>query len=250
MQNKYLRKYAMFKIAVCDDVASVCNELKTMIMDMKNDLICKEITIDTFYSGEALIDNIKEENLYDLIFLDIELGKINGVEVGHIIRKQMEDYVTKIIYISSKDIYDRQLFDVQPLHFLKKPIDSKKVFDDIQLSMKISEKENRNFEFKSFRNTIKVPYRDILYFESRGRKVFLVGTKNNYTFYGNIKDLEEVLPKFFIHPNRSYFVNYEFVTCFKFEELIMTDGNIIPISRNKRKEIRELQLIFESRGLP
>ena len=239
----------MFKIAVCDDVASVCNELKTMIMDMKNDLICKEITIDTFYSGEALIDNIKEENLYDLIFLDIELGKINGVEVGHIIRKQMEDYVTKIIYISSKDIYDRQLFDVQPLHFLKKPIDSKKVFDDIQLAMKISEKENRNFEFKSFRNTIKVPYRDILYFESRGRKVFLMGTKNNYTFYGNIKDLEEVLPKFFIHPNRSYFVNYEFVTCFKFEELIMTDGSIIPISRNKRKEIRELQLIFEMKGL-
>ena len=239
----------MFKIAVCDDVASVCNELKTMIMDMKNDLICKEITIDTFYSGEALIDNIKEENLYDLIFLDIELGKINGVEVGHIIREQMEDYVTKIIYISSKDIYDRQLFDVQPLHFLKKPIDSKKVFDDIQLAMKISEKENRSFEFKSFRNTIKVPYRDILYFESRGRKVFLVGTKNNYTFYGNIKDLEDVLPKFFIHPNRSYFVNYEFVTCFKFEELIMTDGSVIPISRNKRKEIRELQLIFESRGL-
>ncbi len=239
----------MFKIAVCDDVASVCNELKTMIMDMKNDLICKEITIDTFYSGEALIDNIKEENLYDLIFLDIELGKINGVEVGHIIRKQMEDYVTKIIYISSKDIYDRQLFDVQPLHFLKKPIDSKKVFDDIQLAMKISEKENRNFEFKSFRNTIKFPYRDILYFESRGRKVFLVGIKNNYTFYGNIKDLEEVLPKFFIHPNRSYFVNYEFVTCFKFEELIMTDGSIIPISRNKRKEIRELQLIFEMKGL-
>ena len=239
----------MFKIAICDDVPSVCSDLKAMIMDMKNDLICKEITIDTFYSGEALIDNIKEENLYDLIFLDIELGKINGVEVGHIIRKQMEDYVTKIIYISSKDIYDRQLFDVQPLHFLKKPIDSKKVFDDIQLAMKISEKENRNFEFKSFRNTIKVPYRDILYFESRGRKVFLMGTKNNYIFYGNIKDLEEVLPKFFIYPNRSYFVNYEFVTCFKFEELIMTDGSIIPISRNKRKEIRELQLIFESRGL-
>lgn len=249
MQNKYLRKYDMFKIAICDDVPSVCSDLKTMIMDMKNDLICKEITIDTFYSGEALIDNIKEENLYDLIFLDIELGKINGVEVGHIIRKQMEDYVTKIIYISSKDIYDRQLFDVQPLHFLKKPIDSKKVFDDIQLAMKISEKENRNFEFKSFRNTIKVPYRDILYFESRGRKVFLMGTKSNYTFYGNINSLEEVLPKFFIRPNRSYFVNYEFVTCFKFEELIMTDGSVIPISRNKRKEIRELQLVFERKGM-
>ena len=175
-------------------------------------------------------------------------GEINGVEVGHIIREQMEDYITKIIYISSKDIYDRQLFDVQPLHFLKKPIDSKKVFADIQLAMKISEKENKNFEFKSFRKTVKVPYKDILYFESKGREIFLFGTKNNYNFYGNIKSLEEALPKFFIHPNRSYFVNYAFITCFKFEELIMTDGSIIPISRNKRKEIRELQLVFERKG--
>ncbi|RKW58446.1 MAG: DNA-binding response regulator, partial [Lachnospiraceae bacterium] len=193
------------------------------------------------------LENI-EESPYDLIFLDIELGEINGVEVGHIIREQMEDYITKIIYISSKDIYDRQLFDVQPLHFLKKPIDSKKVFADIQLAMKISEKENKSFEFKSFRKTVKVPYKDILYFESKGREIFLFGTKNNYNFYGNIKSLEEVLPKFFIHPNRSYFVNYEFITCFKFEELIMTDGSIIPISRNKRKEIRELQLVFERKG--
>ena len=237
----------MFKIAICDDVEDVCSELKTMIIDMKDSLIRGDIIIDTFYSGEALLENI-EESPYDLIFLDIELGEINGVEVGHIIREQMEDYITKIIYISSKDIYDRQLFDVQPLHFLKKPIDSKKVFADIQLAMKISEKENKNFEFKSFRKTVKVPYKDILYFESKGREIFLFGTKNNYNFYGNIKSLEEVLPKFFIHPNRSYFVNYEFITCFKFEELIMTDGSIIPISRNKRKEIRELQLVFERKG--
>lgn len=237
----------MFKIAICDDVEDVCSELKTMIIDMKDSLICGGIIIDIFFSGEALLENIVE-NPYDLIFLDIELGEINGVEVGHIIREQMEDYITKIIYISSKDIYDRQLFDVQPLHFLKKPIDSKKVFADIQLAMKISEKENKSFEFKSFRKTVKVPYKDILYFESKGREIFLFGTKNNYNFYGNIKSLEEVLPKFFIHPNRSYFVNYEFITCFKFEELIMTDGSIIPISRNKRKEIRELQLVFERKG--
>lgn len=93
----------MFKIAICDDVEDVCSELKTMIIDMKDSLICGDIIIDTFYSGEALLENI-EESPYDLIFLDIELGEINGVEVGHIIREQMEDYITKIIYISSKDM--------------------------------------------------------------------------------------------------------------------------------------------------
>ena len=239
----------MFKIAICDDVPSVCDELKSMIINMKNKFQCREITVDIFYSGEALIGDIKEENSYDLIFLDIELGNINGVEVGHIIREQMEDYTTKIIYISSKDTYDRQLFDVQPLHFLKKPIDSKKVFTDIQLAMKISVKENNIFEFKNLRNTVKIPYKDILYFESRRREVVLVGVKERHIFYDNIQNLIKKLPSFFIHPHRCYLVNYDLVACFKFEELIIRNGDIIPVSRNRRKEIREIQLVFESRGL-
>ena len=239
----------MFKIAVCDDIKATCDELKKIILSKAKEVLHENISVDIFYSGDALISDIGEGNLYDLIFLDIELGgKINGVEIGHIIRDEMDDYITQIVYISSKNNYDRQLFDVQPLHFLQKPIDVSKLLNDIRLAIKISGKGNKIFEFKNLRNTVKVPYKDILYFESKGREIFLFGTKNNYNFYGNIKSLEEVLPKFFIHPNRSYFVNYEFITCFKFEELIMTDGSIIPISRNKRKEIRELQLVFERKG--
>ena len=107
-----------------------------------------EIIIDIFYGGEALIDSIKENGNYDLIFLDIELGKINGVEIGHIIREDMEDYVTKIIYISSKSGYDRQLFEVQPLHFLQKPLDEEKVLKDVLLALKILGKENQVFELQ------------------------------------------------------------------------------------------------------
>ena len=111
----------------------------------------------------------------------------------------------------------------------------------------VSKKASGEYSGASKNKNFQLPLRLTLC-ESKGREIFLFGTKNNYNFYGNIKSLEEALPKFFIHPNRSYFVNYEFITCFKFEELIMTDGSIIPISRNKRKEIRELQLVFERKG--
>ena len=49
----------MFKIAICDDVEDVCSELKTMVIDMKDSLIFGDIIIDTFYSGEALLENIE-----------------------------------------------------------------------------------------------------------------------------------------------------------------------------------------------
>lgn len=241
----------MFKIAICDDIKSTCDEIKDIILNISKGNLSENISIDIFYSGEALISDIREEeNLYDLIFLDIELGgKINGVEVGRIIRGEMDDYITQIVYISSKNNYDRQLFDVQPLHFLQKPIDVIKIENDIKLAIKISGKENKFFELKKLRNIIKVPYKDILYFESRGREIILVSCKMQYIFYNNINSLSKMLPDFFIYPHRSYLVNYELITCFKFEELVMSNGDVIPISRNKRKEIRNLQLMFERKGL-
>ena len=240
----------MFKIAVCDDIKVTCDELKEIILSKVKGVLHENISVDIFYSGDALISDIGEGNLYDLIFLDIELGgKINGVEVGHIIRDEMDDYTTQIVYISSKNNYDRQLFDVQPLHFLQKPIDVSKLLNDIRLAIKISGKGNKIFEFKNLRNTVKVPSIDILYFESKGREISLVSCKMKYTFYDNIKNLSKVLPDFFIYPHRSYLVNYGLIACFKFEELIMSNGDIIPISRNKRKEIRNVQMIFEKKGL-
>lgn len=240
----------MFKIAVCDDIKVTCDELKEIILSKAKGALYENISVDIFYSGDALISDIGEGNLYDLIFLDIELGgKINGVEIGHIIRDEMDDYITQIVYISSKNNYDRQLFDVQPLHFLQKPIDVSKLLNDIRLAIKILGKGNKIFEFKNLRNTVKVPYKDILYFESKGREISLVSCKMQYTFYDNIQELSKVLPDFFIYPHRSYLVNYGLIACFKFEELIMSNGDIIPISRNKRKEIRNLQMIFEKKGL-
>lgn len=240
----------MFKIAVCDDIKVTCDELKEIILSKVKGVLHENISVDIFYSGDALISDIGEGNLYDLIFLDIELGgKINGVEVGHIIRDEMDDYTTQIVYISSKNNYDRQLFDVQPLHFLQKPIDVSKLLNDIRLAIKISGKGNKIFEFKNLRNTVKVPYKDILYFESKGREISLVSCKMQYTFYDNIQELSKVLPDFFIYPHRSYLVNYELIACFKYEELIMSNGDIIPISRSKRKEIRKLQMMFERKGL-
>ena len=240
----------MFNIAICDDVMAVCDELKTIILDAKGYILCKEISINIFYSGDALVKDLKDGYRYDLIFLDIEFEtEINGVMVGRIIREEMDDYITQIVYISSRGNYDRQLFDVQPLHFLQKPLEPQRVIHDINLAMKISEKENKLFEFKICRNIIKVPYKDILYFESMGRETKLVCHNEKFIFYDNIYNIHNKLPDFFIVPHRSYIVNYGFIKCFKVDELVISNGDILPISRNRRNEIREKQALFERKRI-
>lgn len=235
----------MIRIAVCDDIIEICSELENVILDSQKQ-ISEEVTVDVFYSGEELINYIRNGNSFDLIFLDIEIGKINGVEVGHFIRDKLEDYITKIVYISSKNGYDRQLFDVQPLHFLPKPLDRIKVINDIRLAIRLLEKENKAFSFKVGNQIYKLPVKDIIYFESIGRQIKLVSFKDTFYFYGTIDFVMEQLQKEkFIIPHRSFIVNYDNIMIIDKFEIKMCNKDIIPISRLKVKEVRDFQITYE-----
>ncbi len=59
---------------------------------------------------------------YDILFLDIELFRMTGIEAGDFIRNRLEDRSMQIIYISGKSSYARELFKTQPMDFLVKPI--------------------------------------------------------------------------------------------------------------------------------
>ncbi|HBV67790.1 MAG TPA: DNA-binding response regulator [Clostridiales bacterium] len=235
----------MLKIAVCDDVGEICAELENIILDFQKQSGV-ELSVDIFFSGEGLINYIKNGNNFDLIFLDIELGKINGVEVGHFIRDKMEDYITKIVYISSKNGYDRQLLDVQPLHFLTKPLDKNMVVNDIRLAIKIIGIENNTFSFNIGSETETVPFKDIIYFECSGRQMKLISFNNVFCFYGTISSVLSNIPKdIFMVPHRSYIVNYDHVKSINRSEIKMCNGDIIPISRLKLKEIKDFHAMYE-----
>lgn len=235
----------MIRIAVCDDVAEICSELENIILDFQEQA-GQKLTVDVFYSGEELVNYIKNGNSFDLIFLDIEIGKINGVEVGHFIRDELKDYITKIVYISSKSSYDRQLFDVQPLHFLPKPLDGEKVINDIKLAIRLLEKENKTFSFKTGTQLYRLPVKEIIYFESAGRQIKRISFNETFYFYGTVDSVKEQLSKSrFIMPHRSYIVNYDNIVSIKKDEIKMCNGDIIPISRLKAKEVMDFQIIYE-----
>ncbi len=235
----------MIRIAVCDDVDAICSELENIILDFQKQEGIK-LTVEAYPSGETFINDLKKGYKYELIFLDIEIGKINGVEVGHYIRDELKDYMTKIVYISSKTGYDRQLFDVQPFNFLPKPLDREKVISVIKLAIKFFEIENNIFSFKTGTQTHRVPVRDIVYFENIGRQIKLVSLNDIFYFYGTADSVREQLPKSrFIMPHRSYIVNYDNVLTIKKDEIEMCNGDIIPISRLKAKEVREFQIAYE-----
>ena len=64
-----------------------------------------------------------------------------------------------------------------------------------------------------------------------------------------MEEIKKHLPEFFIQPHRSYIVNYEQIKHFKPDELIVFTGDRIPISRSKRREIKEIQIKYEKKRM-
>lgn len=234
----------MFNIAICDDEVAICSQIETIILNYQK-IYSIELGIEVFSSGEELYKYLLEEHFFDLIYLDIEMKELSGIQVGKIIRQTMDNYSSNIVYISGKDNYYKELFDVQPMHFLSKPIDAKKIIEDICLAMKLSNKYNELFIYKKGYNTYKILVKDILYFESLNREIKIVTTKEVVWFYGKLEQVYSQVAKYcFIQIHRSYLVNYAQVKKFQYDEVLMFNSDNLPISQSRRKEVRKRQLAY------
>ncbi|WMJ77724.1 MULTISPECIES: LytR/AlgR family response regulator transcription factor [unclassified Sedimentibacter] len=235
----------MFQIGICDDESIICSEIENIILNYSK-LISEKIEVDVFYSGEELYNYLKNDNYFDMIFLDIELKKLNGIELGKIIRNEMKNEITQIVYISSKENYAMELFEVRPLNFLIKPIDDAKVIEMMNKVMELLNKLDFYFKYKQGHNFFRKEIKDIIYFESDNRQVKMVTTTDEIKFYGTLSEIHLQLEPhkfFFIH--KSYLVNYYHVAESYYDRLVMTNSQILPISQSKRSEVRKLQLKYE-----
>lgn len=235
----------VLQIAICDDEFQVCSEIESIILKFQKESGL-EIKMETFYSGESLCEFIQHEHFFDLIFLDIEMKDWNGMKVGGYIRRRLEDYTTKLVYISSKEIYDRLLFEVQPFHFIPKPVKPELIVRDICLVLKIIQRTNMGFSYRVGSECYKKPIQEILYFESISRQIKMITKQEKIIFYGTMEEVVEQVPQYqFLQIHRSYLVNYEQVKQFRYKEVIMSNGETLPISQLRRTSIRKMQVLLE-----
>lgn len=229
----------MIRIAVCDDIHEAVTQINGYLIEYQN-LKNQKFNIRNFYDAEELWEYLKTNNC-DLIILDIELVQMNGVELGRRIRTELNDHDIKIIYISAMDTYDRQLFDMQPLNFLPKPIDKEKLYESIDLAVQLSNDKNHIFSFKDKDGLHRLRVKDILYFESLKHDFKVVTINEAFEFRSSFPEIMKQLPNFgFAQVHRSYIINYDQIKTVKYEKIIMSNNDVIPIGRSKRKEIREI----------
>lgn len=226
------------RVIICDDEKSICTELEQILMTYASDRGVK-LEVDFFLSGDILADHLYKEKIPDIIFLDIEIPGIDGVMIGDYIRRVLENDQVFIIYISSKAHYALQLFKNRPFDFLVKPLDKEKIFHVLDSIYRIVGKSNSCFEYQYKGIAYRIQYKDILYFQSDGRKINIVMRQEIKNFYGKLIDVGKKTPEYlFLYIHKSYLINFNYVKEYTYEWVKMVNGDILNISKANRAVVR------------
>lgn len=209
---------SMYKIAICDDGLMVCKQLEDMLHMFEKKTGMK-FDIRVFDCGEKLQKDFHESDHVDILFLDICMEGINGIDVGRFIRNTIKKEEIKIVYISTEAITIME------------------------------RNQKRIFRFRQ-REHIQIPECDILYFEKYYKVIKIVlAHGQSEQIHSTLKSVfEQVSKDTFFYSHQSFLVNYNQVKRFMYNHLIMKNGDKVPISQPKRKEIREMQMKMEFHG--
>lgn len=109
----------MLRIAICDDDLPIKSEIESLLLDIMQDY-CIKMDIDIFFDGKTLYQQIQSGTNFDIIYMDIEMNDVDGIQAARLIRAQ--NIPSILIYISAYETYFKQLFEVEPFHFISKPI--------------------------------------------------------------------------------------------------------------------------------
>lgn len=233
----------MISIAICDDDAVFAEKLADNVKK-----IAKEnqisVDIEVFGDGRDLVDYAEKEKLFDIIFLDIEMKHTNGLEAARRIRKF--DKISLLVYITNYAGYSIEAYSVRPYQFLLKPLDEKRFKEIFEELLNEIICDDAHFRYSANKQSYKILIRDIIYFESSGRSIYII-TKDNqeYKYNGKLNNIEEVFLKSqaeFWRIHQSYLVNRKHVYRIEYTKVEMSNGDILPISEEKRKIIRQKYL--------
>lgn len=235
----------MIRIAVCDDEKYFREKIGALLQEYSS---AREfgINVESFASGEEFLASEKKE-MFDVIFLDINMEGMNGIETAQKIRQFSEDIV--LIFITAYVAYSPEEYKVNAIRYLLKDSDSFKTafwecMDAVRNKLMVVEKKEK-FEFQG--KEMVIPLSHIVYMESNLHKVtFYIKGKEiqAYTMYEKLDAIEERLRKTqsFCRIHQSYLINLKYVDEVKRYQVLLNTGEILNIAKPRYKEV-EMQYI-------
>lgn len=225
-------------IGICDDLTQDCAHLRALLLSHTADF-----TIVEYQSGEALLEDLAKGSHLDILFLDICMRGLNGIETAEEIRTWNDDL--PILFLTSSPQFAVASYRVQAQDYLLKPVAQSDLFQSLDRQIHRLSQSEPHISFQTTNGISQIPLAQIAYMEAANRKLFLVQSNGvileNRDTIQNMAVLLEKHPHF-VHPHRSYVVNLLHVKTMDKNGFQMFSGASIPVARNNMAKMKTLYL--------
>ncbi|WP_024613678.1 LytTR family DNA-binding domain-containing protein [Clostridium sp. Ade.TY] len=229
----------MINIALCDDDIEFLSNFETILTDifLKYN---EEVSIYKENDSLMFLQNYKK-NLFDLIFLDICMPNIDGLELAKKIRKF--DSNIKLVFVSSFENCVYRSLEVKPFRFIRKPKLNSEISNVINDFLEEKNLNDENISFKLSKNHfIKLNKNEILYFNVEDRKIYIhtlddIYTINSCKFTDLVKEFEK---KSFLEVHRGILVNTYHIKEYSKNLIKLSNNETIQVSRYKVAQVEKI----------
>lgn len=233
----------MITVAICDEMEKHRKYLEVLIREYFQTL-AYDIHIINCASGEQLINYyIYEKAGIDIIFIDVYLGKDNGIEVAKKVREF--DGLVKIIFATTSKEHALESFCVFPFSYLIKPVNKHMIFKVLDQAILVIDKERQKSIVIKLDNEIHtIFYKDIKHIESFGKKINIYTPKGVISFNSKLDEVEaKINDKRFLRCHKSFLVNMDYILSVEEYSFILQDNSEVPI---KQREFSNMKKIYYS----
>ena len=226
-----------FNIGICDDEEIILEKISQLINDKFKEINC-DYNINKFNDPKELIEYHSRE-YFDIVFLDIDMPKINGIEAAQNIKVKNPN--TVIIFITGKDEFVFESFKVQPFRFIRKSKLAEEISEAIIEVNKLLEKNSYKIKIIIDKKTYEIDINSILYIESN-RNYITINTVNDkqYKYKDSINQREHELEGYgFIRIHSGYLVNERYIQRLNKDNVIIKNNQKIPMSRSRIQYVQQ-----------
>lgn len=234
----------MLRVAICEDVLSELQK-QTQIIQSIMARLSKNVKFFCFRSGEELLMETDTTGNMDIVFLDVEMLGISGIETARILRER--DSRVILIFVSCHNQYCKEMIEVQPYAFIDKPVSEEKLEKILKRVFETHLNSDDSYCFSYNKRQYNIPLNQIRFFQSDKRIVQINAVQLDmpeleYLFYGKLEEVERNLRKAnvkFLRIRKSLLVNTRFIKEYSADRVVLDNGREVEISKNYRDHVRQ-----------
>ena len=221
------------RIAICDDDKKVIKQAYDIIKSYN------KLPIDTsiflYDNGKTLIKT-HIINKFDIIFLDIKMEEVSGLEIGNNIRKYDKDVI--IIFLTNYDQYVFQSFKVEAFDYLLKPINNNMLNNVLARAVNKYYSHHQIIKFQCKDTTFILDVGEIVYLEGYYHRIGIItnNNSNKYECFGKLSEYEKMLkPYNFLRCHQGILINMKYIKKIENSIIITSMETTVPLSVRKKK---------------